>query len=64
MVHGPCPYLSHAKKEIINVHELVQARRRSISIALRAHKTINVQIKKPNIFKEMSQVKGNLTYCS
>ena len=57
-------YLSHAKKEIINVHELVQARRRSISIAIRAHKAINVHKKKPKIFKEMSYVKCNLTYCS
>ena len=31
---------------------------------IRAHKAITVHIKKPNIFKEMSHVKCNLTYCS
>ena len=57
-------YLSHAKKEIQNVHELVHAHRLSVVIAIRAHKAITVHIKKPKIFKEMSHVKGNLTSCS
>ena len=57
-------YLSHAEKEIQNVHELVHLHRRSVVIAIRAHKAVNVHIKKPTIFKEMSHVKGNLTYFS
>ena len=57
-------YLSHAKKEIQNVHELVHAHRLSVGIAFGVHNAITVHIKKPKIFKEMSHVKGNLTYCS
>ena len=57
-------YLSHAKKEIQNVRELVHAHRLSVAIAFGAHKAITVHIKKPKIFKEMSHMKGNLNYCS
>ena len=56
-------YLSHAKKEIQNVHELVHAHRLSEVIAIRVHKAITVHVKRPKIFKEMSHVKGNLTSC-
>ena len=38
-------YLSHAKKEIQNVHELVHAHRLSVVIAIRAHRAITFHIK-------------------
>ena len=38
-------YLSHAKKEIQNVHELVHAHRLSVAVAIRAHKAITVHVK-------------------
>ena len=46
-------YLSHAEKEKQNVHKLVHAHRRCVSIAIGAHKALIVHIKKPKIFKEM-----------
>ena len=52
------------EEQIQNVHELVHAHRLSVAIAIRAHTGITVHIKKQKIFKEMSHVKGNLTYCS
>ena len=53
-------YLSHAKKEIQNLYELMHAHRLSVAIAIRAHKAITVHIKKPKIFNEMSHVKDLL----
>ena len=50
------------EKRNTNVHELVHAHRLSVAIAIRAHNAKTVHIKKPKIFKEMSHVKGNLTY--
>ena len=44
-------YLSHAKKEIHNVHELVHAHRLSVAIAIRAHKAITVHINKSKDFQ-------------
>ena len=43
-------YLSHAKKEIQNVRELVHAHRLSVAIAFGAHKAITVHIKKSQRF--------------
>ena len=45
-------YLSHANKEIQNVHELVHAHRRSVAITIRAHKVINVHIKSQRFSKK------------
>ena len=44
-------YLSHAKKEIQNLHELVHAHRLSVAIAIRVHKAITVRIKKAKDFQ-------------
>ena len=51
MGHAREGYLSHAKKEIQNIRELVHAHRLSVVIAIHAHKAITVHIKKPKIFK-------------
>ena len=59
-------YLSHAKKEIQNVHELVHAHRHSIAIAIRAHKAIIVYIKKAKDFqrKESCDRQSDLLFVS
>ena len=44
-------YLSHAKKEIQTVHELVHGHRLSVAIAIGAHKAITVHIKNAKDFQ-------------